>query len=321
MGLHAAIGELRPTERAAAGRHRRGDGDGQDGPVAPARGRLAGAGEAGRDHLGRLAPGLPRSRHRDGQGERRGPGAGSASRPRPRRSGRAVQRRRLRGPRPLGARRDRRTRRGGDPRRGTGLYLRAVARGFATDACRATPTSGRGSRPSSRPTGSSRSPIGSWRSRRGSAAGLDLRNPRRVVRALEIAELAGRRSAAGAARLPGPVTWLGLRVEPVVHADWIGARAADQFAAGLLDEARALRERYDPDEPAFSAIGYREAWDVLDGRATVDEADRHRRPTQRGLRQAPADLVPRRARRRLARRLRRSRPSGPTAVEQLLGGP
>ncbi len=34
----------------------------------------------------------------------------------------------------------------------------------------------------------------------------------------------------------------------------------------------ALRERYDPDLPAFSAIGYHEAWDVADGRRTLDEA-------------------------------------------------
>ncbi len=34
----------------------------------------------------------------------------------------------------------------------------------------------------------------------------------------------------------------------------------------------ALRERFDPALPAFSAIGYREAWDVLDGRSTLDAA-------------------------------------------------
>ena len=34
----------------------------------------------------------------------------------------------------------------------------------------------------------------------------------------------------------------------------------------------ALRERYDPTLPAFSAIGYREAWTVVDGTATLDEA-------------------------------------------------
>ena len=59
---------------SARSRDRRRDGDGQDRAVA---GRRRGAGAEGirADHLGRLAPGLPRPRHRDGQGdaaERRG---------------------------------------------------------------------------------------------------------------------------------------------------------------------------------------------------------------------------------------------------------
>ena len=40
---------------------------------------------------------------------------------------------------------------------------------------------------------------------------------------------------------------------------------AQQFDAGLVEEARALRERWDPALPAFSAIGYRESWAFLDG--------------------------------------------------------
>jgi tRNA dimethylallyltransferase len=35
-----------------------------------------------------------------------------------------------------------------------------------------------------------------------------------------------------------------------------------------MEEARVLRERFDPALPAFSAIGYREAWAVLDGELT-----------------------------------------------------
>ena len=70
----------------------------------------------------------------------------------------------------------------------------------------------------------------------------------------------------------GPVAWLGLTVEPAAHREWIAARARAQFAAGLLEEARALRERFDPALPAFSAIGYREAWAVLDGRSTLEDA-------------------------------------------------
>ena len=46
-----------------------------------------------------------------------------------------------------------------------------------------------------------------------------------------------------------------------------------------MEEARQLRERYDPGLPAFSAIGYREAWALLDGeidRETAIERDAQR---------------------------------------------
>ncbi len=34
----------------------------------------------------------------------------------------------------------------------------------------------------------------------------------------------------------------------------------------------SLRERFDPTLPAFSAIGYREAWAVIDGTLTIEAA-------------------------------------------------
>jgi tRNA dimethylallyltransferase len=107
----------------------------------------------------------------------------------------------------------------------------------------------------------------------GRAASIDTANPRRVVRALEIATLAG-----GDADLPmprgydGPVAWIGVTVDPPEHRRWIEHRARAQFDAGLVEEARALRNRFDPALPPFSAIGYREAWAVLDGTLTGDAA-------------------------------------------------
>ena len=41
---------------------------------------------------------------------------------------------------------------------------------------------------------------------------------------------------------------------------------------GLVDEAVALRERFDPSLPAFSAIGYREAWALADGATGREQA-------------------------------------------------
>lgn len=155
---------------------------------------------------------------------------------------------------------------------GTGLYLRAVARGLDTDqlpsdAVVRARIEAELAQDGLAAVASRLQALAPER-----AAALDLRNPRRVVRALEIAELQGDAPLPEPRGYDGPVAWLGLHVEPVLHREWIEARARDQFAAGLLDEARALRERFDSTLPAFTAIGYREAWDVLDGRSTLDAA-------------------------------------------------
>jgi tRNA dimethylallyltransferase len=95
----------------------------------------------------------------------------------------------------------------------------------------------------------------------------DLRNPRRVVRALEIATLAGDAALPAPRGYPGPILRIGLDVtDRDRHRARIAARAEAQLDGGILPEAEALRARFDPGLPAFSAIGYREAWDLLDGR-------------------------------------------------------
>jgi tRNA dimethylallyltransferase len=155
---------------------------------------------------------------------------------------------------------------------GTGLYLRAVARGLDTDALPADPDV--------------RAAVENLIAEQGIepavarlrelaprlASRIDLANPRRVARALEIAELRGDAPPPPPLGYAAPVAWLGLRLAPVVHREWIARRAREQFDAGLIEEARALRERYDPSLPAFSAIGYHEAWAVLDGELTRDQA-------------------------------------------------
>ena len=155
---------------------------------------------------------------------------------------------------------------------GTGFYLRAVARGLDT-----------ASLPSDRDL---RARLESDLIQDGPAAlvkrletlapvlaaSIETRNPRRVVRALEIAELRGDGTLPAPLGYPGPLLWLGLTVEPSLHARRIETRVRIQFDAGLLEEARTLRERFDQALPAFSAIGYREAWAVLDGQLTVSAA-------------------------------------------------
>jgi tRNA dimethylallyltransferase len=104
------------------------------------------------------------------------------------------------------------------------------------------------------------------------AARIDLANPRRVVRALERASLLGDRPPSAPRGYPGPVLWLGLSPPAALHERWIAERASWQFESGLLDEARTLLERYPEDLRAFTAVGYREAFDVLAGRASREEA-------------------------------------------------
>jgi tRNA dimethylallyltransferase len=156
---------------------------------------------------------------------------------------------------------------------GTGLYLRAVARGIATDALPADATIRARLEAEFLDVGleplvarlRAVAPI--------RATTVDLANPRRVVRALEIAEVGGVDQPLPPPRgYDAPVAWIGLTVEPAAHREWIAHRARAQFDAGLIDEAKELRERFDPGLPAFSAIGYREAWAVLDGLMTREAA-------------------------------------------------
>ena len=104
------------------------------------------------------------------------------------------------------------------------------------------------------------------------AARTDLRNPRRVVRALEIATLGGDGPLPAPLGYGAPVLGLQLVVEPAEHRRRIHERARQQFDAGLVEEARALRDRWGTALPAFSAIGYHESWAFLDGTRTLEEA-------------------------------------------------
>src|SRR4051812_38380082 len=247
----------------AAPRHRRRHGHRQD--RAGDRGRDA-AGRGGdyrRDHLGRFAAGLSRPRHRDGEGDARGAARHPASRPRPRRPRRPVHGRRLHIARPGGPRSDPRATRAGDPRR----RPRAVpASGRARHRDRRAAVRSRRPRPprSGVPGCRPRAACRTAAHRRTPSCGRDrYREPRRVVRALEVATVAGGEPEIPAPRgYDGPVAWIGLEVDPATHREWIASRARAQFDAGLIDEATSLRLRYDPALPAFSAIGYREAWAV-----------------------------------------------------------
>lgn len=159
---------------------------------------------------------------------------------------------------------------------GTGFWLRAVTAGLDTDALPSDP----GLRVVLEAELSARGLAPLVERLRTTAPALaertDRKNPRRVVRALEIALLQGDAPLPAPLGYPAPLLGVQLAVEPAAHRQRIGERARAQFAAGLVEEARTLRERWDPTLPCFTAIGYREAWAHLDGEvdlATAIELD------------------------------------------------
>ncbi len=149
---------------------------------------------------------------------------------------------------------------------GTGFYLRAVARGMAVDQL---PWDlGVRAEIEAALEGGGLAPLVAELRRVAPvrAAAIDQRNPRRVVRALEIARLQGDAPLPEPRGYGRPVLWLGLRVEPAALRERIHARARAQFDAGLVEETRALVARFDPSLPSFSGIGYAEALAVIEGR-------------------------------------------------------
>jgi tRNA dimethylallyltransferase len=107
------------------------------------------------------------------------------------------------------------------------------------------------------------------------AVGIDQRNPRRVIRALEILDAKGgsiisaRRRAARR-----PVVMIGLDVARPVHARWIEHRIAGMFdSGGIQDEVRWLLGRgLDRETVGSCGIGYSEALDLIEGHLDLEAA-------------------------------------------------
>ncbi|MEM7489283.1 MAG: tRNA (adenosine(37)-N6)-dimethylallyltransferase MiaA [Pseudomonadota bacterium] len=109
-------------------------------------------------------------------------------------------------------------------------------------------------------------------------ADLDLANPRRVLRAWEVARATGRSIRAWQADTPPPLLPLERCAAFVIDApkDWLDGRIAARFdamlAAGALDEARAVLPRWDPHLNAAQAIGATELIAHLRGEIPLETA-------------------------------------------------
>lgn len=108
------------------------------------------------------------------------------------------------------------------------------------------------------------------------AARLQPGDSQRIQRALEVFRVSGRplssfhttKNVAAGTDVARASTLISL--EPLDRA-WLHERIAQRFdamlAAGFLDEVQALRARGDlhPDLPSMRCVGYRQAWEALDG--------------------------------------------------------
>jgi tRNA dimethylallyltransferase len=105
------------------------------------------------------------------------------------------------------------------------------------------------------------------------ATRTDLRNPRRVLRALERAEAGGKGVTPRANPYPGRLAILGVSRPRDVLYRRIDARATGIFAGGLLDEVRSLQHAgYGAELAPMTGHGYREAARHLAGAWSLEEA-------------------------------------------------
>lgn len=162
---------------------------------------------------------------------------------------------------------------------GTGLYFRALLQGLA-----GMPAADAGVRAAIEAEARERG----WPAMHGDLARVDpvaaarigRNDPQRIQRALEVWRISGRaisawQEASAAARSRLPLRVLKLVIAPtdrgVLH-ERIARRFDAMLAAGFLDEVRRLRAlpqlhgHHAPlDLPAIRAVGYRQAWEFLDG--------------------------------------------------------
>jgi tRNA dimethylallyltransferase len=156
---------------------------------------------------------------------------------------------------------------------GTGLYLRALTEGLFAGPSRREDLRGR---------------LAESQSRRGkdwlhrllnrldpaSAARIHANDTPKLIRAIEVCLTA--RKPLSEVMAHDPLTGfrllrIGLNPPRPQLYERLNRRAAAMFAAGLVDETRALLDRYGPVK-ALDSLGYRQAMTVLSGTSSMEEA-------------------------------------------------
>ncbi len=109
-----------------------------------------------------------------------------------------------------------------------------------------------------------------------SAKAIHYNNVHRVIRALEVFEVTGKKFS-DMKRLPVTAEHINVREAVLLNPDRdslykkIAERTENMFANGLVEEVRSLMEKYPATAKGFEAIGYKETVDFLYSKLTFDE--------------------------------------------------
>lgn len=103
---------------------------------------------------------------------------------------------------------------------------------------------------------------------------VDPKNPRRVIRALEVALTSGKPFTAQRKKSEPLYDFLqmGIQQKPEALKQRIAKRVRMMLGDGLVDEVKKLVKKYGSKAKPFDAIGYREIIEYLDGKISLEEA-------------------------------------------------
>ena len=156
---------------------------------------------------------------------------------------------------------------------GTGLYVSALVDGYQLSAARRDPVRRAALSAELAAGGLPRMVVRLAAADPATAARIDARNPRRVLRALERVDAGEVGEGSRREPYPGPARLIGIARPRDVLVRRIAARAAALFAGGLLEEVRALLAAgYGPDLEPMTGHGYREAARHLAGEWPLEQA-------------------------------------------------